>query len=65
MNTRPAEPQVLIEWREWVNAGPPKVCHSCEHYDKGGHCRIFDMRPPEEFAATVDACDKWQWEIPF
>jgi len=25
----------------------------------------FDMRPPEDFASTVDACEKYVVEVPF
>jgi hypothetical protein len=64
-NTRPPEPEWLIQWREWMRAGPPKCCHTCDHYDKSGHCLAFDLRPPEEFAGTVDACDRWLMEVPF
>jgi hypothetical protein len=48
-----------------MRAGPPKCCHTCEHYGIDGLCVEFFMRPPDDFAATVDACDKWEWEIPF
>jgi len=65
MTTRPPEPEFLIQWREWVKAGPPKCCHTCENYDHQGKCFEFDMTPPEDFTATVDACDKWEMEIPF
>ena len=65
MNTRPPEPEWLIQWREWVRAWPPKCCFTCEHYDQSGHCLAFDMRPPEDFASTVDACEQWLMEIPF
>ena len=64
-NTRPPEPEWLIQWREWMRAGPPKCCHTCYHFDQFGHCMVFDMRPPEDFASTVDACDKWEAECPF
>lgn len=64
-NTRPPEPDFLIQWREWMRAGPPKCCHTCEHYDRSGRCLVFDMTPPEDFASTVDGCDKWEEECPF
>jgi hypothetical protein len=63
--TRPSEPEFLIQWREWDKAGPPKCCHTCEHYGVDGLCVEFFMTPPEEFAASMDACDKWEREIPF
>jgi hypothetical protein len=65
MGMRPQEPEFLIQWREWVQAGPPKCCHTCDYYDHHGKCFEFDMMPPEDFASTVDACDKWIQEIPF
>jgi hypothetical protein len=63
--TRPPEPEFLIQWREWMRAGPPKCCFTCEHYGVDGLCTEFFMTPPEDFAATVDACDKWEAECPF
>ena len=63
--TRPPEPEFLIQWREWMRAGPPKCCHTCDHFNQSGHCLAFDMTPPEDFAATLDACDKWEAECPF
>jgi hypothetical protein len=64
-NTRPSEPEFLIQWREWDKAGPPKCCHTCEHYGVDGLCVEFFMTPPEDFAATMDGCDKWERECPF
>lgn len=55
----------MVDYREWVKAGPPKCCHTCEHYRVDGFCVEFFMRPPEEFAASMDGCDKWKREIPF
>jgi len=65
MTTRPPEPQFLIDYREWVKAGPPKCCFTCDEYDESGHCRKFEMRPPDEFAASVEACESWEPECPF
>jgi hypothetical protein len=62
---RPPEPQFLIDYREWLKAGPPKCCHTCDQFNQSGHCLAFDMRPPEEFAASVDACESWEAECPF
>ena len=64
-NTRPSEPEFLIQWREWDKAGPPKCCHTCEHYGVDGLCVEFFMTPPADFAAAVDGCDKWELELPF
>jgi hypothetical protein len=65
MNQRPPKPDFLIQYEEWVKAGPPKCCHNCESYDEKGHCMHFDMAPPAEFAATPDSCDQWIQEITF
>jgi len=63
--SRPPEPQFLIDYREWLKAGPPKCCHTCDHFNQSGKCLAFDMRPPDEFAASVDACESWEPECPF
>jgi len=63
--TRPPEPEFLIQWREWVQAGPPRCCHTCEHYGVDGLCVEFFMTPPAEFAETVGECPKWEQECPF
>ena len=65
MSTRPPEPEFLIQWREWMRAGPPKCCFTCDHFNQSGHCLAFDMTPPDDFASTVDACEQWIMEIPF
>ena len=65
MTTRPPEPEFLIQWREWERAGPPKCCHTCDNFSQSGHCLAFDMRPPDDFAATPNACDQWIVELPF
>jgi hypothetical protein len=48
-----------------LEAGPPKCCHSCEMYGTDGLCVEFFKEPPEEFAATPDACNKWVMDLPF
>jgi len=48
-----------------MRAGPPKCCHTCEHYGTDGLCVEFFQEPPAEFAAEVDVCDKWESELPF
>jgi hypothetical protein len=55
----------LVDYREWIKAGPPKCCHTCEMYGNDGLCTEFFMTPPAEFAAEVDACPKWECEVPF
>ena len=62
---RHAEPQMVTLYKEWIKAGPPKCCHTCEMYGTDGLCTEFFMTPPAEFAAEVDACPKWEPECPF
>ena len=63
--TRPAEPEYIVQWREWMRAGPPKCCHTCEHYSKEGYCYQYKMTPPKEFAESIGECKYWIQEIPF
>ncbi len=62
---RHAEPEVVTMYKEWIKAGPPRCCHTCEHYGTDGLCIEFWMEPPPEFAASVGECDKWQQEVSF
>lgn len=62
---RPPEPDFVAAWREWIKAGPPRCCHTCEHYSIHGSCVVFDMTPPPEFAAMPDQCETWTQELPF
>jgi hypothetical protein len=61
---RPDEPVWLKEWRI-IAASVPKLCHTCDHYNGDGMCEKFDMYPPEEFAETKNACEKWEIECGF
>ena len=63
--SRHAEPEFLIQWREWDRAGPPRCCHTCEHYGNDGMCVEFFMKPPKEFADTVGECPSWMMAVPF
>lgn len=63
--SRHAEPDFVTDFKRWLAAGPPKCCHTCEHYGNDGQCVEFFMKPPAEFAAEVDACPKWEAECPF
>ena len=65
MKTRPQEPKFLVDYREWVKAGPPKCCHTCEHFGNDGLCVNFFMEPPAEFAEALDLCPSWELEVPF
>lgn len=58
---RHKQPDILISWRD----GPPKMCHTCEYYDEDGVCQEHQQEPPEEFAASPDACQDWLEAIPF
>jgi hypothetical protein len=62
---RPPEPEFLTQWREWLAAGPPKCCHTCDFYGLDGKCVEFGIEPPIEFTAQSDQCDRWVQELPF
>jgi len=66
---RPEEPEAVKEYRdrfkEIALQKPPACCHTCEEYTEDGYCRQFQMKPPEDFAATIDACPEYFEEIPF
>lgn len=59
---RPPEPEIVKAWRE---RRMPRCCHTCDSYGDNGWCYTHDDRPPDDFAATVDACPSWVAEIPF
>ena len=63
--SRHAEPEYLVQWREWYEAGPPRCCHTCENYGNDGLCVEFFMTPPPEFAEAVGECPSWMQEVPF
>ena len=62
---RHQESEAVTMWKEWVKAGPPRCCHTCEHYGTDGLCIEFWMQPPKEFADSIGQCDKWQPEVQF
>jgi hypothetical protein len=44
----------------------PRFCHTCDRYRFDGVCEKYGSVPPEEFAATENACEHWEDElIPF
>lgn len=45
----------------------PSCCHTCLHYSEAGVCKIYYTEPPEQFARTIGACDRWSCydEVPF
>ena len=60
------KPDFLIEYEKVVKQGPPRVCHSCDHYRyNDGQCLKFNQAPPVEFVQTKDACGDWLHRIPF
>lgn len=59
------EPANVVAYKEAIKSGPPKCCHTCDHYLGNGHCYKYDMEPPEDFAATMNACPSWLREVPF
>ena len=63
--SRHAEPEFLVQWREWYEAGPPRCCHTCENYGNDGMCVEFFMTPPAEFAEAVGECPSWMQAVPF
>lgn len=65
MNRRLEEPDFVKYWRERINTPVPKCCHTCEHLDEDGLCILYDEEPPEDFAATIEACNDWIEELPF
>ena len=65
MSKRPPEPDFVRAWRDWIKNGPPRCCHTCEHYSINGECVVFSTAPPPEFAEAPDECEKWEQELPF
>lgn len=59
---RHPEPKILTEYKAKVY---PEICHTCEYYDQDGMCMKFRMEPPEDFAATHQACPEWFVLVPF
>jgi hypothetical protein len=62
---RHSEPHTVTVYRQTLKARPPKVCHTCDHYDERGICAEFSEAPPEDFAQQDGACKLWQEEVPF
>ena len=62
---RHKQPEIVTVYYNMLEAGPPKCCHSCEMYGTDGLCVEFFKEPPEDFASTPDACDKWVMDLPF
>ena len=57
---RHEKPQRMIDYEQ-----TPKFCHTCVNYNQKGICEIHDKEPPEDFAKTENACDRWVYDIPF
>lgn len=62
---RPPKPEFLVQYEEWMKAGPPPCCHNCDHYSADGRCFAFSMEPPAEFVNSYGKCEKWEQELPF
>ena len=62
---RPPKPDFLLAYEEWRNAGPPRCCHTCDHFGGDGRCLLFGMIPPAEFVNSAGQCDRWEQELPF
>lgn len=63
--SRHTEPEIVTVFRAWERAWPPKCCHTCDHYLPSGLCEEFGTEPPEDFAATPEACALWLQDLPF
>lgn len=59
-NKRPPEPEIVTFWRQ---GRAPRCCHTCLKYDDKGHCTVYQMQPPSEFAASLNKCPEWRFEI--
>jgi hypothetical protein len=62
---RAEEPDMVKQYREWQNFGPPPCCHTCLYYSKEGVCEWHNMTPPAEFTQQIGQCPDWEMEIPF
>ena len=62
---RPPKPDFLVQYEQWVSAGPPQCCHTCDHYSGEGRCFTFNMVPPAEFVNSFGQCEKYERMIPF
>jgi hypothetical protein len=58
-------PDKVKKYTRIMEQGPPRCCHTCEHYRDDGLCDVYRMTPPEDFAATDDACGDYLQEVPF
>jgi len=63
--TRPEAPKEVELYWLWQKEGPPKCCHTCDHYLGNGTCDKHKMRPPDEFTQTIGACGDYECLIPF
>ena len=61
----PPKPDFLVQYEEWMNAGPPKCCHTCDHFGGTGQCFAFKMHPPVSFINSHGQCASWSQEVPF
>jgi hypothetical protein len=59
------KPDFLMQYEEWINAGPPQCCHTCDHFSGNGKCFKFGMYPPVEFVNSQGQCAAWSSEVPF
>jgi hypothetical protein len=58
-------PDVVRIYKQSMDLGAPKCCHTCDFYQKDGVCEKHDAIPPEDFAAKLNACPDFWAEIPF
>jgi hypothetical protein len=62
---RPPKPDFLVQWEKWLAMGPPRCCHTCDHFGGQGECFEFKLIPPPEFVAMQDCCPVYSRECPF
>jgi len=58
-------PKFIKDWYEIRRQALPACCHTCLEYGTDGICEKHKMEPPEDFAATVDACNEYEPGVPF
>lgn len=59
------KPAFLLEYEKLMADGPPKCCHTCDHYGGNGECLEFRLIPPPEFVNLRDSCPVYSRICPF
>lgn len=63
--SRPDKPDYVVEYETIRKLGPPRCCHTCDHYSHDGRCLEFKLFVPHEFASLRDNCPVWELFLPF